>query len=170
MNRPGGPPAEPLTLRPIAPADDPAMAAIIREVMTDLGAGGPGFAIHDPEVAAMSQAYAAAGQAYYVVVDGDGQVVGGAGFGPLAGGDAGTCELRKMYFLPRARGRGMGRRMLTHVLDRARAAGYRRCYLETLVSMEAARRLYEAFGFERIAAPLGATGHYTCDAWYVRAL
>ena len=170
MSQVAGPDAVDLAIRPITPADDPAIATIIREVMTELGASGPGFAIHDPEVGAMSQAYAGAGHTYYVVVDRAGQVVGGAGYAPLAGADPGTCELRKMYFLPRARGLGMGRRTLTHVLAGARAAGYRRCYLETLESMSAARRLYRAFGFERIAAPLGATGHFSCDAWYILPL
>ena len=36
------------TLRPITPADDAAVANIIRTVMPEFGAGGPGFAIHDP--------------------------------------------------------------------------------------------------------------------------
>ena len=33
----------------------------------------------------------------------DARIVGGAGFAPLIGGDADTCELRKMYFLPELR-------------------------------------------------------------------
>jgi putative acetyltransferase len=41
-------------------------------------------------------------------------------------------------------------------------------YLETLKTMTAARRLYESFGFEPRLAPLGATGHFGCDAWFVR--
>ncbi|HZX71850.1 MAG TPA: GNAT family N-acetyltransferase, partial [Rhodanobacter sp.] len=34
-------------IRPITPADNPVMAAIIRAVMPEFGADGPGFAIHD---------------------------------------------------------------------------------------------------------------------------
>ena len=48
--------------------------------------------------------------AAYFVVELDGRVVGGAGIGPLAEGPAGTCELRKMYFLGEARGQGQGQR------------------------------------------------------------
>jgi putative acetyltransferase len=156
-------------IRPIARRDDGAMAAVIRTVMPEFGASGPGFAIHDPEVDAMSRAYRRDGHGYWVVVRGD-RVVGGGGFGRLTGAPDEVCELRKMYFLPEARGVGMGAALLAHVLERAAAAGYRLCYLETLVAMAQARRLYESFGFRRIDAPMGATGHFGCDAWYVREL
>ena len=157
------------TIRPIEPRDDAAIAAIIRQVMQELGAAGPGFAIHDPEVDHMSRAYATPGAAYFVV-ELDGRTVGGAGFAPLAGGLTVTCELRKMYFLPDVRGRGAGRRLLGHVLEAARAAGYRRCYLETFHTMDRARVLYEAAGFRKLCEPEGATGHTGCDAWYAMDL
>lgn len=159
----------PFTLRPIERADDPAIADIIRTVMTELGASGAGFAIHDPEVSAMSQEYARPGAGYWVV-EREGRVLGGAGFAPLAGGDGTVCELRKMYFLPELRGLGLGRKLLLQVLEAATAAGYTLCYLETLNSMVQARRLYESVGFERVAAPMGATGHFGCDAWYTKRL
>jgi putative acetyltransferase len=158
------------TLRPIRPADDPVVASIIRDVMTELGASGPGFAIHDTEVDAMSAAYAGPGAVYLVVEDGDAGVLGGAGIAPLEGGDGVTCELRKMYFRPSLRGTGAGQRLLWTLLRAAAALGYSTCYLETLASMAAARRLYERVGFVRRAGPLGATGHYGCDAWYERDL
>ncbi len=156
-------------IRPIEAADDAAIAAIIRRVMPEFGAGGPGFAIHDREVDAMSAAYSAPRHRYFVV-ELDGRIAGGGGIAPLAGGDAGTCELRKMYFLPELRGRGAGRALMERCLAFAREAGFRRCYLETLTGMDAAERLYRASGFERIPAPLGATGHFGCDRFYLRPL
>ncbi|HEY8146607.1 MAG TPA: helix-turn-helix domain-containing GNAT family N-acetyltransferase [Kofleriaceae bacterium] len=156
-------------IRPITRRDDRAMGGVIRTVMTEFGASGPGFAIHDPEVDEMSRTYRAQGSAYWVVVRGD-RVVGGGGYGRLTGAGEEVCELRKMYFLPETRGVGMGATLLAYVLDQAARAGYRVCYLETLVSMTAARRLYEAFGFRRIDGPMGATGHFSCDAYYVRDL
>src|SRR5688572_18074877 len=157
-----------VTLRPIRTADDPAVAAIIRQGMTEMGAIGPGFAIHDPEVDFMTRAYAGPRAGYHVVERG-GRIIGGGGFAPLAGGPDDTCELRKMYFLPEARGSGTGRRLLALLLDEARAAGFRTCYLETLETMTAARALYESFGFARSSA-LGVTGHFGCDSHYRRAL
>lgn len=145
------------------------MAAVIRTVMPEFGASGPGFAIHDPEVDHLSAAYAGPGSAYFII-ETDGRVVGGAGIAPLAGADATTCELRKMYFLPQARGCGEGRRMLAHCLQEARRLGYQRCYLETLTGMDAALHLYAEAGFKRLCAPLGATGHFACDRYYAMDL
>lgn len=158
-------------LRPIRPGDDAAVAAVIREVMTEHGCTGAGFAIHDPEVAAMSRAYAAADAGYYVV-EHAGEVVGGAGFARLVGTAAAdaTCELRKMYFRPVARGIGAGRMMLELLLAEMRQCGYRRCYLETTSWMHAARALYEKAGFTALCGPLGATGHHGCDRFFARDL
>ena len=155
-----------VAIRPIHAADDPAMAAVIRTVMPTFGACGSGFAINDPEVDWMSRAYAAPRHAYFVVTR-DELVLGGAGVAPLQGGDADTCELRKMYFLPEARGIGAGSAMMTRCLDAARQFGFHQCYLETLTGMDAAMRLYERSGFRRIGQPMGATGHGGCNTFYL---
>jgi putative acetyltransferase len=156
-------------IRPIEARDDAAMAAIIRTVMPEFGATGCGFAISDPEVDWMSRAYARPRSAYFVVVD-NGTVLGGGGVAPLEGGDPGVCELRKMYFLPQARGQGAGAAMMARCLDAARGFGFRECYLETLSGMDAAMKLYERSGFARIDGPRGATGHGGCNTFYLRVL
>ncbi|GAB1595587.1 GNAT family N-acetyltransferase [Lysobacter claricitrinus] len=157
------------TIRPIDARDDAAIARIIRAVMPEFGACGSGFAINDPEVDWMHRAYSAPRSAYFVL-EVNGEVVGGGGVAPLEGGDADTCELRKMYFLPTARGLGAGAAVMEKSLDAAREFAFKRCYLETLTGMDAAMRLYERKGFRRIEAPLGATGHGGCDVWYLKDL
>jgi putative acetyltransferase len=150
-------------IRAIGPQDDAAMAAIIRTVMPSFGAVGPGFAINDPEVDFMSRAYARPGAAFFVVEEApSGRVVGGGGIAPLDGASAEQrlCELRKMYFLPEARGHGLGAELLRRCLAFARQAGYTRCYLETLGAMTQAILL----------APLGDTGHHACDRYYSLSL
>ena len=156
-------------IRPIAPADDAAMAAVIRSVMPEFGADGPGFAIHDAEVDTMSAAYAAPRSAYFVV-ERDGRVIGGGGIAPLENAAPEVCELRKMYFLPQARGIGAGTAMMQRCLDAARAHGFQRCYLETLTGMDAAQALYQRSGFTRLCAPMGGTGHFSCDRFFIREL
>ena len=154
------------TIRPVEARDDTALATIIRTVMPEFGATGPGFAINDPEVDWMHRAYGQPRSAYFVV-ERDGVVLGGGGVAPLEGGDADTCELRKMYFLPELRGQGAGAAVMARCLEAARGFGYRRCYLETLCGMDAAMRLYERTGFRRIPGPLGATGHGGCNTFYL---
>ena len=156
-------------IRSIEPRDDAAVAAIIRAVMPEFGASGDGFAIHDAEVDAMHRAYSRPRSAYFML-EMDGKVIGGAGVAPLQHGEPDVCELRKMYFLPEARGLGAGHTMIMRCLDAARGFGFKRCYLETLTGMDAAQALYRKHGFTPLCAPLGNTGHHGCDRWFIRAL
>ncbi len=162
-------PSELQQIRPIEPTDNPGITNVIRTVMPEFGASGPGFAIHDPEVNDMSGAYSLPGSAYFVAVHGN-TVVGGAGIAPLLGGEPDTCELRKMYILAEVRRRGLGQRLLDLCLVTAENFGYLHCYLETLKNMDSARVLYAKNGFTPLDKPLGNTGHFGCDAWLVRAL
>lgn len=156
-------------IRPIGPGDNPAVATIIRDVMTELGAVGTNFSISDPEVDAMFEAYPAPDSAFFVI-ERDGKIMGCGGMGPLQGGEKDVCELKKMYFLPGLRGAGMGRRLLDLILDSARAAGYRRCYLETLSTMDSARALYRKYGFRDLDGPMGNTGHSGCNRFMILVL
>lgn len=158
-----------MLIRLIEVSDNPEVARVIRAVMQEYGAVGSGFSIMDPEVDQMFETYSKPGHVFYVIMDQQ-QVVGCGGIGPLVGGDQDTCELRKMYFMPAARGRGMGKRLLQQCLQDARRLGYQQCYLETLSSMKEARGLYEHLGFQRLSGPMGKTGHFGCDDWYLRSL
>lgn len=156
-------------IRPIEPRDNAAVASIIRTVMPEFGADGLGFAIHDVEVDDMHASYSRPRCAYFVV-ERDGKVIGGGGVAPLDGGDTDVCELRKMYFLPAARGIGAGAQMMQLCLSAARELQFKRCYLETLTGMDAAQSLYRKHGFQPIDAPMGGTGHFSCDRFYIREL
>jgi putative acetyltransferase len=170
-------------IRPMKSGDRDDVATLIRTVMPEFGAKGPGYAINDPEVDDMFAAYREPRCGYFVVTrDGkrDGKrgakgdkgdvVVGGGGYAPLVGADTATCELRKMYFYPEVRGLGIGQDVLALCLEGARRAKFERMYLETLTNMDQARALYERNGFVRLERPLGSTGHFGCNAFYVRDL
>lgn len=158
-----------MKLRTIAPGDDEHIARIIRDVMPQFGATGPGFAINDPEVDAMYAAYSRPRCAYIVVVDDDGTVLGGGGIAPLDGGDGSVCELKKMYFVERARGLGLGHALLAQLIERAKELGYAKIYLETLTGMDAAMKLYRKLGFVE-GCRAGSTGHFGCDKFFERSL
>jgi putative acetyltransferase len=149
--------------------DDAAVAAVIRTVLTEVGAPKAGTAYADPILDTLYSVYQPSNCAYFVVLE-DGVVIGGAGIAPLEG-DAGTvCELQKMYLLERARGKGLGAQLMQQCLVFAQQQGFEQCYLETLPYMKAAQKLYQKAGFAYLDGPLGATGHYSCDVWMMKPL
>ena len=161
---------EGIEVRGLRRRDQESMARSIRAGLAEYGAVGPGYASEDPELDDLFRAYAGPGRSY-LVAERDGTLLAGGGIAPLSGDSSGeVCELQRMFALPAARGLGLGRLLLERNLEAARAAGYRRCYLETLEHMHRARALYEKLGFQPLEAPLGRTGHSGCNRWYALAL
>jgi putative acetyltransferase len=80
------------------------------------------------------------------------------GVGALKQLDASHAELKSMHTAEAARGRGIGRAMVQHLLDVARARGFRRVSLETgsMPAFAPARSLYASAGF----TPCGPFGDY----------
>jgi putative acetyltransferase len=67
--------------------------------------------------------------------------------GGIAHYDDFTAEIRRMYVVPEARGRGLSRRVLTALEDEARALGYSLVRLETGKLQTEAIGLYASAGF-----------------------
>ena len=85
----------------------------------------------------------------------DGAVLG---VGALKRIDAGHAEIKSMHTAEEARGRGVGRALVDHLIGVARERSYRRVSLETGSgpAFAPARRLYASAGFE----PCKAFGDY----------
>ena len=64
--------------------------------------------------------------------------------------DALRCEMKRLFVRPVARGLGVGRALVSRVLDDARRIGYSEIVLDTLPTMTEAQQLYEQFGFRDI--------------------
>jgi GNAT superfamily N-acetyltransferase len=71
----------------------------------------------------------------------------------------GDAEIKRMYVVPEARGRGLSRQVLAALEDDARAAGRLRMVLETGTKQPEAIALYESSGYE----PCEKFGHYRFD-------
>lgn len=161
---------EHIVIRPIHPEDDAPLSRIIRSNLEQFHLDIPGTAYFDPELDHLSRYYRAAPdrRAYFVAADENGLVLGGAGIAEV---DAFSqcAELQKLYLTESAKGQGLGTGLMQQVQSCARSLGYGQMYLETHSNLQAAIRLYEKLGFQRIRRPEGVM-HSTMDHFYLRAL
>lgn len=158
-----------MVIREIRPKDNEQVAKLIRKVLEDFGVPKVGSAYADKALDDMYSTYNVPKATYFVVED-KGRILGCAGIAQLDNYEGNVCELQKMYVLDELRGKGIGSKMLSMCLDKAREFGFEKCYLETMPYMEAAQKLYQKNGFEYIDAPLGNTGHYSCPVWMLKEL
>ena len=91
-------------------------------------------------------ALAQPGVAFFTYRDPDGTVLG---MGAIKELDPGHAEIKSMHTAAEARGRGVGRAVLDHLLSEARSRGYQRVSLETGTTpgFTAARAMYVSRGF-----------------------
>lgn len=79
----------------------------------------------------------------------DGRIVGSIFL--MKSDSASVGKLRLLYVDPGARGHGLGRRLVRACIERARALGYASLTLWTNDILSAARKIYQAEGFELVA-------------------
>lgn len=158
-----------VTIRQIRQADNPFIATIIRDTLTEFGANRPGTAWADAATDSLYEVFREE-RSVYNIAEKEGTIIGGAGLFPTPGLPEDTCELVKMYLVPAARGAGLGKQLILHCLDQARALGFSRVYLETMPELSTALKLYEKQGFSYLSAPLGNSGHFSCPLWMIRHL
>jgi putative acetyltransferase len=65
--------------------------------------------------------------------------------------DGKRCEMKRLYVRAAFRGAGLAGILVEHVIERARAQGYREMYLDTMPKMRAARLMYDMLGFKACA-------------------
>lgn len=81
--------------------------------------------------------------------------------------DGSRCEMKRLFVRPAGRGLGVGKALVTRVMDEARAIGYAEMVLDTLPTMAEAQALYHAFGFRDISPyrvnPIAGTRYLGCS-------
>ncbi len=78
-----------------------------------------------------------------------------------------ACEIKRMYVVPEARGRGLARGLLVALEDRAREVGYTIARLDTGDRQPAAKHLYESAGYRSIP---DYNGNTMARFWYEKDL
>jgi ribosomal-protein-alanine N-acetyltransferase len=101
---------------------------------------------------------------YVVAEDEHGTLLGWAGL--LTAGD--QAEILTVGVIPDARRRGIGRKLLDELVERAADRGARELFLEVRVDNDAARQLYERNGFTELGRRRGYYDHGRVDAVVMR--
>jgi putative acetyltransferase len=158
-----------VTIRPLSPLDNAALALIIRNSLAEFGANHPGTVYFDPSTDHLYELFQEPRAAYFVAEE-NGHLLGGAGIFPSNGLPDGTCELVKMYLSPESRGKGLGGKLISLCLDRAKQEGFSQVYIETMPELRRAMTVYEKFGFIYLDGPMGNTGHFGCAIWMLKKL
>ena len=109
-------------IREIEPKDNIEIAAVVRSVFIELKAPTKGTAFEDKSLDDMYSTYQKERSIYFVLEHNE-QIVGGGGISKLDNFEKNTCELQKMYFLPIARGKGLGSKMIELCLQKAKEFG-----------------------------------------------
>ncbi len=158
-----------IQIRKIEQTDNAALAKIIRSTLTEFGANHPGTVYYDDATDHLFEVFQQPASFYFIATI-DGEMFGGGGIYPTEGLPENTCELVKMYLLPAARGKGIGKMIIENCLEKAKAVGFEKVYLETMPELEQAISVYEKFGFEYLNGPMGNSGHFGCSKWMLKEL
>jgi len=84
----------------------------------------------------------------FLMADIEGRVVGCGALKPI---DESTCELKRLFVRPDARGEGVGLALVERVIRDARQIGYKRIILDSHKLMHAAHHVYRTVGFKDVA-------------------
>lgn len=160
---------EAIQIRKIQQNDNAALAKIIRSTLAEFGANHPGTVYYDEATDHLFELFQQPLSIYFIATI-NGEMVGGGGIFPTEGLRENICELVKMYLLPSARGKGIGKMIIENCLQKAAALGYKKVYLETMPELDQAITLYEKFGFQYLTGPLGNSGHFGCSKWMLKQL
>jgi putative acetyltransferase len=106
------------------------------------------------EVDRIEAYYAERNGAFWVALDGDGQLLGMFGLEQVAGREE-AVELRRMYVAPEARRRGVARAMLAYAESEARARGFGLMTLSTSEVQPAALALYRGTAYAQVREEAG---------------
>lgn len=131
-----------MDIRTAKNTDIDAIKSVVFEVLEEYGLqADPGST--DSDLSDIELNYLSNG-GYFGVLEEKGRVV--ATVGIFKDSDQ-VCELRKMYMLPRMRGKGLGKHLMEFALAKAKDLGFTKVVLETASPLVEAIALYKKYGF-----------------------
>jgi putative acetyltransferase len=162
-------PSKEYIVRELRKEDNQEIAVIIRSVLAEFKANKPGTVYYDSSTDDLFSLFQTKQSAYFVATINN-KIVGGSGVYPTTNLPEGCCELVKLYLLPDARGKGVGKALIQQCFTAAKNFGYTSMYLETMPELSTAVGMYEQVGFKYLQGALGNSGHFGCDIWMIKKL
>jgi ribosomal protein S18 acetylase RimI-like enzyme len=138
---------ESLRIAPAGMADMEAAARLIRQYAASLPVDLNRQGLVD-EIASLPGPYAPPDGALLLAFR-DGEALGSIALKRL---EPQVGEIKRLYVAGKGRGLGIGKALVTAILEEAGRIGYREIKLDTLPHMREAIALYKSFGFEPIEA------------------
>ena len=136
-----------IALRPFAQADQPTLRRLVLDGLGDHW--GTIDETINPDLDDIAGWYGPLdGYTVVACAENDGRLVGG---GTLYRDDAQTARLARMTVDKTIRGQGLGRRLVAHLVEEARARGYAAVVCETTDTWQDAIGLYLRCGFTEVA-------------------
>ena len=154
--------------REIKYEDNPALAGVIKSTMEEFKINKPGTIYYEPTTDHLFELFQSTPGSNYFVVELNDEIAGGAGIFPTDQLPEGVCELVKMYIAPAARGKGIAKELIRLCITRAKELNYHTIYLESMVELKKAVKLYEYFGFQYLDKPMGNSRHTSTDTWMIK--
>ncbi|MGN6438813.1 MAG: GNAT family N-acetyltransferase [Agriterribacter sp.] len=158
-----------MNIRTIERSDNEALAKLIRAVFEEHQAPQKGTVYSDPTTDHLFELFETPESVFWVA-EMENEIVGCCGIYPTEGLPPNCAELVKFYLSPKARGKGIGKKLMEKSIRSAQELGYSEIYLESLSEFSKAVSIYEKQGFEMLSHPLGNSGHSTCNIWMIKKL
>ena len=159
---------ETILFREIKYEDNQPLAGVIKSTMEEFKINRTGTIYYEPTTDHLFELFQSIPGSSYFVVELNGEIAGGAGIFPTDQLPDGACELVKMYIAPAARGKGIAKELIRLCITRAKELNYHSVYLESMVELKKAVKLYEYFGFQYLDKPMGNSRHTSTDIWMIK--
>ncbi|HEX5154382.1 MAG TPA: GNAT family N-acetyltransferase [Parafilimonas sp.] len=158
-----------LIIRKVVKEDNALLAKLIRNVFHEFNAPQKGTVYSDPTTDDLYALFQKPGAVLWVAQVND-EILGCCGVYPTEGLERDCAELAKFYLSDKIRGKGIGKQLMLQCFQSAREMQYKKLYLESMPQFSKAVSMYEKYGFMQLNAPLGNSGHTTCDIWMIKEL
>jgi GNAT superfamily N-acetyltransferase len=136
-----------LDFRP-CPADEEPAAALLAAMRAEMAELYDGLDLDDPSMPAAGAAELGPPDGIFIVGYEEERPVCGGGVKRLPDG---ACEIKRMFVVPDARGRGVARALLAELELQARGLGYVCARIDTGPRQPVSQRLFAAAGYRAIA-------------------